>query len=60
MMTDAWYSMAGIVEPLRPARILARPKKFAPLRSFSCGRDGELWERMVNEWASSWRTPSAS
>ncbi len=43
--------MAGIVEPLRPARILAKPKRFAPLRSFSCGRNGKPWEKMVNEWA---------
>lgn len=40
--------MADIVEPLRPARILVKPKKFAPLRNFSCGRKGKSWEKMVN------------
>jgi ribosomal protein S18 acetylase RimI-like enzyme len=43
--------MAEIAEPLRSARILAKPKKFPPLRSFSCGRKGQPWEKMVNEWA---------
>lgn len=40
----------GIAEPLRPARVLARPKKFAPLRSFSCGRRGRAWETGINKW----------
>ncbi len=43
--------MAGIVEPLRPTRVLSRPKRFTPLKSFSCGRTGRPWEKMVNEWA---------
>jgi hypothetical protein len=43
--------MAAIIEPLRPARVLAQPKKFAPLRGFSCGRKGTPWEKMVNEWS---------
>lgn len=43
--------MAEIVEPLRPARVLHRPKKFPPLRSFSCGRKGSSWEKSVNDWA---------
>jgi ribosomal protein S18 acetylase RimI-like enzyme len=25
-------------------------KKFAPLKSFSCGRQGQPWEKMINEW----------
>lgn len=43
--------MAAIAEPLRPARILPKPKKFVPLRSFSCGRQGRSWEKMVNNGA---------
>jgi hypothetical protein len=39
-----------MAEPLRPARVLARPKKFAPLRNFSCGRGGRPWETGVNKW----------
>lgn len=42
--------MAEIVEPLRPVRLLSDPKKFAPLRTFSCGRQGSRWERAVNNW----------
>lgn len=43
--------MAEIVEPLRPVRVLHRPKKFPALRSFSCGRKGSSWEKSVNDWA---------
>jgi hypothetical protein len=39
-----------IVEPLRPPRILPKPKKFAPLKNFSCGGMGRPWESMVNLW----------
>jgi ribosomal protein S18 acetylase RimI-like enzyme len=45
--------MVDIVEPLRPSRTLAKPKKFTPLRSFSAGRQGTHWEKTVNEWARS-------
>jgi hypothetical protein len=45
--------MPDIAEPLRPARILVTPKKFPPLRNFSCGRKGMSWEKMVNDCARS-------
>lgn len=45
--------MPTVAEPLRPARVLAKPKKYAPLRSFSAGRQGNRWEKIVNEWARS-------
>jgi hypothetical protein len=41
--------MPEIAEPLRPVRVLANPKKHLPLRSFSCGRKGQYWERLVND-----------
>lgn len=43
--------MTAAAEPLLPPRVLAETKRFAPLRSFSCGRQGAPWERAVNEWA---------
>ncbi len=43
--------MADIIEPLGPVRVLAKPKRCPPLRTFSCGRYGNRWERTVNEWA---------
>ena len=42
--------MADILEPLHPPRVFSEPKRFAPLRSFSCGRKGNRWETSVNEW----------
>jgi RimJ/RimL family protein N-acetyltransferase len=39
-----------MAEPLRPARVLAQPKRWGPLKSFSCGRKGMPWETMVNVW----------
>jgi ribosomal protein S18 acetylase RimI-like enzyme len=39
-----------IAEPLAPARILAKPRRFAPLRTFSCGLKGTRSEKLVNEW----------
>jgi ribosomal protein S18 acetylase RimI-like enzyme len=39
------------VEPLRPARVLAKPQGFAPLRAFSCGRRGSRSEKLINKWA---------
>jgi ribosomal protein S18 acetylase RimI-like enzyme len=45
--------MDDVCEPLQPARVLAKPKKFAPLRNFSCGRKGKPWETTVNKWARS-------
>lgn len=41
--------MPDIAEPLRPARILVTPKKYPPLRAFSCGRKGEWSEKLVND-----------
>jgi hypothetical protein len=41
--------MPEITEPLRPVRILANPKKYLPMRNFSCGRKGNYWERLVND-----------
>jgi hypothetical protein len=45
--------MPEIAEPLRPVRVLAKPKGYPPLGSFSCGRKGRPWERSVNNWARS-------
>lgn len=45
--------MPEIAEPLRPVRVVAKPKKFPPLRSFCSGRKGNRWEKLVNEWARS-------
>ena len=42
--------MAEIAEPLRPMRVLSDQKKFVPLKAFSCGRQGNRWERAVNNW----------
>jgi ribosomal protein S18 acetylase RimI-like enzyme len=33
------------------ARILPTPRRFAPLRKFSCGRKGDSWEKAINDWA---------
>jgi hypothetical protein len=41
--------MADIAEPLRPVRVLDI-HKFVALKTFSCGRQGETWERFVNRW----------
>src|SRR5580693_868940 len=41
--------MSEIVEPLRPVRTLLLPKKYLPLRNFSCGRKGGPWEKLVND-----------
>ncbi|HEV7937964.1 MAG TPA: GNAT family N-acetyltransferase [Solirubrobacteraceae bacterium] len=41
--------MSEIAEPLRPARILLAPKKYPPLRDFSCGRKGSFSEKLVND-----------
>lgn len=41
--------MSDIAEPLRPARILVKPKRYLPLRNFSCGRKGDSSEKLVNE-----------
>jgi hypothetical protein len=41
--------MPDIAEPLRPARILVTPKKYPPLKRFSCGRKGSPSEKYVNE-----------
>jgi hypothetical protein len=41
--------MPEIVEPLKPVRILANPKKYLPMRNFSCGRKGNTWEKLVND-----------
>src|ERR1700683_2410556 len=43
------YYMSDIAEPLRPARILVTPKKYSPLRTFSCGRKGNSSEKLVND-----------
>ena len=43
--------MPDIAEPLRPARILVTPKKYRPLKDFSCGRKGDYSEKLVNECA---------
>ncbi|HEX5308511.1 MAG TPA: hypothetical protein VFW38_05450 [Solirubrobacteraceae bacterium] len=45
--------MPEIAEPLSPVRVLATPKKFAPLKSFSAGRKGNPWEKFINDWARS-------
>jgi hypothetical protein len=42
--------MTDLAEPLRPVRALASPKRFAPLRTFSCGRAGRPWEKGINKW----------
>lgn len=42
--------MSYISEPLKPTRILPRPRKHLPLKRFSCGRLGNRWERAVNDW----------
>ena len=42
-------NMPDIAEPLRPVRVLANPKKYLPLRSFSCGRKGSFAEKTVND-----------
>ncbi|HEX3693220.1 MAG TPA: GNAT family N-acetyltransferase [Solirubrobacteraceae bacterium] len=44
--------MLQIVEPLKPVRVLARPEKFPPLKSFSSGSKHKPWELIVDEWAS--------
>lgn len=41
--------MPDIAEPLRPIRILGAPKRYLPLRNFSCGRKGSPAEKLVNE-----------
>jgi ribosomal protein S18 acetylase RimI-like enzyme len=41
--------MPDIAEPLRPVRILLAPKKYLPLRDFSCGRKGGFSEKLVND-----------
>jgi len=40
-----------LAEPLRPARVLAKPKGFVPLRTFSCGGKGSFSEKLINKWA---------
>jgi ribosomal protein S18 acetylase RimI-like enzyme len=40
-----------LVEPLSGTRILAKPQRFAPLRTFSCGERGSRSEKLVNRWA---------
>lgn len=41
---------AEIAEPLRGPRVLTEPRRYVPLRSFSCGRQGRPWENIVNVW----------
>jgi hypothetical protein len=43
--------MAGLAEPLRPARIVERPARYQPLQDFSCGPGAQPWERHVNNVA---------
>lgn len=43
--------MTEIAEPLRPVRVLSEPKKFWPLRQFSCGGRRSSSEIGVNRWA---------
>jgi hypothetical protein len=40
--------MADLAEPLRPARIVERPRRYQPLKGFSCGPGTEPWEGHVN------------
>lgn len=42
---------AEIAEPMRGPLVIAEPRRYAPLRSFSCGRQGRPWENAVNVWA---------
>jgi ribosomal protein S18 acetylase RimI-like enzyme len=49
--TTAPRAKPKFVEPLKPARILAKPQGFVPLRTFSCGNRGSQSEKLVNNWA---------
>jgi hypothetical protein len=40
--------MVKLVEPLKPARVLKRPRGHDPLKGFSCGPCTKKWEQHVN------------
>jgi ribosomal protein S18 acetylase RimI-like enzyme len=47
----AQIAESQIAEPLRPVRILAKPKRYAPLKTFNCSRSRNHWEATVQIWA---------